>query len=195
MALILVSMAAGLMTVGQHDTLSTTKVAVVNVPAVSERYLRTSELEAQFEQRRVKFNEQRDALREKIERTGRSLQEEFKPGTREYDERRKQLAMLETELQWFIETEARKIEEGLASSLHSIYSDIQAVVREVAEEMGIDMVLAADRLPEEVPQTTTQVRQQIVLQKVIYFSPRVDLTDEVITRLNARYKARRAVSP
>jgi Skp family chaperone for outer membrane proteins len=195
MTLSLVSFAAALMSVGQQDSFGTTRVAVVNLPAVSEAYLKTGELEAQFEQRRVKFNQERDALRERVERTGKSLQEELKPGTKEYEERRKQFALLEAELQWFVDNEGQKIEEGLAASLRSIYADIQAVVREVAEEMRIDVVLAADQLPNEVPKSTTQVRQQIVLHKVVYFHPRADLTNEVITRLNAKHKARAATPP
>lgn len=195
MAFLSFCMAVGLTTIGQQDRFGSTRVAVVDVPAVSERYLRTSDLEARFEQRRVKFNRERDALREKIERAGRSLQEEFKPGTGEYGERRKQLAMLEAELQWFMETEGEKIERHLAGSLRSIYDDIQAIVGEVAKEQGIDVVLAADRMPEETPRATTQARQQIVLQKVVYWSPRVDLTDEVVTRLNTEYKARRVTVP
>ncbi|MCH8243163.1 MAG: OmpH family outer membrane protein [Planctomycetes bacterium] len=146
MAFLSFCMAVGLTTIGQQDRFGSTRVAVVDVPVVSERYLRTSDLEARFEQRRVKFNRERDALREKMERAGRSLQEEFKPGTGEYGERRKQLAMLEAELQWFMETEGEKIERHLASSLRSIYDDIQAIVGEVAKEQGIDVIAEFRRL-------------------------------------------------
>ena len=164
-------------------------VAVVNVPAVSERFQKTADLEAHFDAIRRTLNEQRDALREKIERTARSLEEEFKPGTDDFRARRKQLAMLEAELQYFIESEGRRIEQGLATSLRAIFDDIQATVRLVAEEKGIDIVLAADRMPDETADTGAQVRQQILLQKVLYWSPQADITDAVVTRLNARYEA------
>jgi Skp family chaperone for outer membrane proteins len=189
MTFVTLSMAAALLTVGQQPSQGPTKIAVVSVPAISERYQRTRDLEAQFEQKRVKLNQERDALKDRIERAGRSLQEEFKPGTQEFEDRRKELAMLEAELQWFVESESQKIEAGLAASLQSIYLDIQAAVHEVAQEHMIDVVLAADRLPADTPASTTQVRQQIVLQKVVYWSPRVDLTDVVVARLNASYKA------
>ena len=125
----------------------------------------------------------------------RSLQEELKPGTEAYNTRRKELAMLEAELQWFVESEGRNVELGLANSLRSIFSDIQEMVREVAESQGIDVVLAYDRVPDEIPDSPQQARQQILLQKVVYSSPRVDLTAEVIGRLNAKYKAQGAGSP
>jgi Skp family chaperone for outer membrane proteins len=181
--------------VGQQDVSGATNLAVVDIPGVSAQYVRTRDLEAQFEQRRVAFNGQRQGMQERIQRTGQSLQEELKPGTSEYERRRKEVAMLEAELQWFVDAEGRKLEHDLAGSLRSIYKDIQEVIAEVALERGIDVVLAADQLPSEPPQATTQVRQQIALQKVVYWSPQVDLTDEVVTRLNARYKARQLTSP
>lgn len=197
MALVSLCMTAVLAILGQPATggFGSARVAVVDIPAVSQRYLRTADLEAQFEQRRIKFNEQRDALRQKLERTARSLQEEFKPGTDEFEARRKQLALLEAEMQWFVETQGQKLEAALAASLREIYSDIHGAVSEVAQEQGVDIVLAADRVPEETPRTTSQARQQILLQKVVYWTLRVDLTEEVITRLNATHKAKRMTAP
>lgn len=182
MVLTTLCMSVAVVALGQ--TAGSTRVAVVDVPAVSEQYFKTAELEAQFERRRVSLNKERDVLREKIERTGRSLQEELKPGTQEYEQRRKQFAMYEAEMQWFVESTGQRIEGKLAESLRMIYSDIQIAVRAVAEQNNIDMVLAADRLPKEPPRTTAQARQQIVLQKVLYWSPSVDLTAQVIAHLN-----------
>ncbi len=188
-------LAMALVPVAQDGASGSARVAVVNVAVVSEKYARTADLEARFEDERRRLQQERDTLQGKIERTTRSLQEELKPGTEAFEARRKELAMLESELQWFIEFEGRRVEQSLANSLRSIFSDIQGAVREVAEEKGIDIVLAYDRLPEENPETPNQARQQILLQKVVHWSPRVDLTAEVIQRLNAKYKARGSVSP
>ena len=195
MSLISIWLATLTVAFGQLDAMGSTRVAVVDIPAVSERYEGTADLEAQFEERRTQFNSRREEYRDKINRTGRALQEQLKPGTPEFDQRRKQLVMLEAELDWFTQVEGKKIEQGLAQSLHEIYLAIHAAVEEIAQERGIDVVLAADRLPVEPPQSTTQARQQIVLQKVVYWTPRVDLTEAVITRLNERFRARRLTSP
>lgn len=179
---------------GQPGTMQPTRVAVVNVPAVSEQYEKTAELEAGFEQKRLAFNRDREALQQKIQRLAQALQEEFKPGTAEFERRRKELALADAELKWFMEAEGQKIEQSLAASLRGIYDDIHAAIRELAKERGIDLVLAADQLPPEPPQTTAQARQQIVLQKVLFWGPRVDMTDDVIARLNARHKAATATA-
>ena len=175
--------------VGPQFARGSTKVAVVNVGAVSEKYAKTADLEAQFDAVRRKLNQERDAMKEKIEKANRSLQEELKPGTDEFRARRKQIALMEAELQWFVESEGQKVEKGLAESLRSIYGDIQTAVREIAQEKGVDVVLAADQLPAETPDSANQVRQHILLQKVLFWNPSVDLTDEVVTHLNTRYKA------
>ncbi len=166
-----------------------TSVAVVNIPDVSERYNRRADLEAQFELIREGLNKKRDELRDKITRAGRSLQEELKPGTSEFQARQKELAMLEAELQYFVESEGRRIERELAGSLKLIFDDIQVAVSEIAKQRNIEIVLAADQLPVSAPENTSQVRQQIVLQKVVYWHPNVDITDDVVNHLNARYDA------
>ncbi len=176
------------------SAMATTRVAVVNIAVVSERYLKTADLEAKFEQDRVRYNERMTGLKQQVERTARSLQEEVKPGTQAFADRQKQLVMLEAEAKWITEAEGRKIEQGLAASLRTIYNDIQSVIGQIAEEQGIDMVLAADRLPNEPPSGTAQARQQIILQKVLYWHPRTELTDEVVSRLNAAYKAAKAAT-
>jgi len=175
--------------VGPQFARASTKVAVVTVGAVSEKYAKTADLEAQFDVVRRKLNQERDSMKEKIEKANRSLQEELKPGTDEFRARRKQVVLMEAELQWFVESEGQKVEKGLADSLRSIFDDIHAAVREVAQEKGVEIVLASDQLPAETPDSPTQVRQHILLQKVLFWTPSLDLTEDVITKLNARYKA------
>jgi Skp family chaperone for outer membrane proteins len=166
-----------------------TKIGVVNVATVSEKYLKTKDLESQFDTLRKSLGQQRDAMKEKIERAKGALQEELKPGTSEFHQRRKEIAMLEAELQWFVESEGQKVEKGLAEALRSIFDDIHACVKEVAEEQGVQIVLAADNVPAEAPDTPNQARQTILLQKVLFWKPDVDMTDAVLAKLNQRHKA------
>lgn len=172
-----------------------TNVAVVNVAKASEKYLKTADLESQFDVNRRKVGQERDAMKQKAEGANKSLQEELKPGTEEYRQRKKEIAVMDAELQWFTDSEGQKIEQGLAMSLRSIFDDIRAVTKEVAEEKGFDVVLASDQLPAETPDSPGQVRQHILLQKVLYWNDKTDITDEVINRLNAKYKAGSAAAP
>jgi len=186
---------AGVAQAAGAQTAPQAKVAIVNVAKVSESYAKTSDLEAQFEQLRVKFRDNINDKRDRLERGVKALREEFKPGTAEFDQRQQELAQLEWELKYYQEMEGGKLERSLAASLRQIFADIQRTVGQVAQERGCDVVLAADELPPDTPDTTNMARQQILLQKVLYWSPRVDLTQEVIARLNAQYQATRPATP
>lgn len=187
--LLILSMMATTASLGPSDD-GGTRVAVVSIPVVSEQYKKTSDLEAQFDQVRRRLSERRDELKGKVDLLTRSLKEELKPGTDEYRARQKDLAMAQAELQWFMDSERQRVEQGLADSLREIFSDIQDAVRAIAEQRGIDIVLASDELPKDAPNSSGQVRQQILLQKVVYWSPRVDITKEVVERLNQVYASK-----
>ncbi|MFQ5462700.1 MAG: OmpH family outer membrane protein [Phycisphaerae bacterium] len=163
--------------------------AVVNVALASERYLRTAELEAQFDARRQRFKEEANARQDEIDKKGRALQEQLKPGTEAYAQRQEELAMLQARLQYFAESTKQELDAALAAALRSIYTDIQQAVREVAQENGYDVVLAADELPANVPPSPKLATQEILWQKVVYWNPGIDITADVIARLNARYAA------
>lgn len=189
MTLNLLSIPLMLLSLGQAGNAGSPSVAVVNVAVVSEKYVRTGELEQRFEEMRTRFREERDEKQQRLELAARSLQEELKPGTEAYDARRREMAMLDAELKYFVESKGREIETGLANSLRLIYADIQAAVREIAEQRRIDVVMAGDEVTDDGPDTPNQARQQILLQKVVYWNPRVDLTADVIALLNAKHRA------
>ncbi|MHC5108273.1 MAG: OmpH/Skp family outer membrane protein [Planctomycetota bacterium] len=188
MTLQLLGMYLAVATLAQQPSAGT-NAAVINVAVASERYLRTADLESQFESRRLELRQKGEDYRNRIEQKRRILTEQLKPGTDAFNATQKELAMLEAEAQFFLESNTRMMDQGLANSLRSIYTDIQLAVREVAEEQGYQIVLAVDELPAEMPGNPTAAKQQILLQKVVYWNPRVDITDKVIKRLNARYGA------
>lgn len=167
-------------------SLGSPKVAVVNVPLAHEKYARTKDLEAEFEVHRRQFNETRESFRDRIERETLAIRD-FKSGTPDYEERGKQIAQLQFEMQWFVESGQRKLDAQLAKALKLIFTDIKAEIRRLAEERGIDVVVAADESPDDPSPTSAGQKNQILLQKVLYWSPEVDLTDELIARLNDRY--------
>lgn len=170
-------------------SLGQANIAVVNIPAASERYQKTADIESRIEQRRKELRRERDERRDALERGARALQEDFRPGTDEYAKRERELAQTQWELQYFEESESKIIEREMAAAMLEIYNDIRAAVKVIAQQRGLDLVMAADPDPEQQAETTSQVRQQIVLQKVVYFSAELDITQEVVDRLNAQYKA------
>lgn len=170
-------------------------IAVVNMPVVSERYQKTADLEARFASIRQQLSARRDEMTNKANLLKRSLQEELRPGTEAYDARLRELVILEAEMKAFVDIETAKVERGLAQALREIYNDIKLAVHSVAESKGLLLVVATDQLPDVPPESARQLREQIMFQKVLYWQPSVDITDEVISALNAKYLAERGSAP
>jgi Skp family chaperone for outer membrane proteins len=62
------------------------------------------------------------------------------------------------------------------------------VTEEIAQREGYDVVLYLSP-PELVSYNPDAVKEQIRLRKVIYANPRIDITQAVVDRLNANYRA------
>ncbi len=170
------------------------RVAVVNVPLVSDGYVRTGDLEQEFEVLRLKFNEERNRRVEEIRKKREQVAAQFKPGTKDFLKRQEEIMILEARLKFYEQSEGVKLEMAIASALRTLFEDIKRMVSIVATEKGFDVVLAAEQLPAQIPDANA-LKNQILMQKVLYFNPRVDLTSEVSARLNSEYQARKAQSP
>lgn len=170
-------------------------IAVVNMPVVSERYQKTADLESRFAAVRQQLSARRDEMTNKANLLKRSLQEELRPGTEAYDARLRELVILEAEMKAFVDIETAKVERGLAQALREIYNDIKLAVQSVAQSKGLVLVVATDQLPDVPAESARQLREQIMFQKVLYWEPSVDITDEVISALNAKYLAERGQAP
>jgi len=162
-----------------------TKVAVINVEEVFARYKRPAVLEEQIRARQKGLLEEAETRRQQIDRKRQELQA-FKPGTPDYEERNKGIRREEIEFQVWRTLGEEEIKLQHKNSFRLIYDDVRAGVAELARQRGIDLVLTFDTLTEEAPDSQA-LRQQILLQKVIYWSPQIDITADLIELINARF--------
>ena len=77
--------------------------------------------------------------------------------------------------------------------LQDLFQKITDAVAELAEVEGINLVLVSDagRVVQTVPDAQMaremQVRQQISTRRIVYASPSVDITEQLIIRMNNSY--------
>jgi Skp family chaperone for outer membrane proteins len=73
-----------------------------------------------------------------------------------------------------------------------LFDKIRLTIGQIAEERKIDLVVAdqgADLTPDELEKLSAdQVNQMLHAHNVLYTSKTLDITDDVIARLNAAYK-------
>lgn len=76
------------------------------------------------------------------------------------------------------------------SAMKALYEKVSSAVQAVMAEQGVDLVLLDDRaikLPDNVP--TSEINALIARKQIIAASTRIDITADVITRVNNDYHA------
>src|SRR5205807_2534576 len=92
---------------------------------------------------------------------------------------------------WFQITQANLARTQKLQTLQ-LFNKIQAAVAEVATQKGVDLVLAEQRpeLPENFEQLNVEeVRSWITARNVLYMNNAIDISSDVITNLDQKYKS------
>jgi Skp family chaperone for outer membrane proteins len=170
-----------------QDASAQSKIAVIDVAQVFESYEMTRDLESMFNAKRQELASEAEQRRTSIEQIRRGLAA-FDPASADYVSRENELIRSEVDFQvWSTQSEQR-LKTNHKRWLLTIYRNTQEVIGRLANERNYDLVLTYDRLTDDAPDSVT-LRQQILLQKVIYHHSRVDITTEVLNRLNSEYKS------
>ncbi len=162
-------------------------IAVIDVASVFESYEMTRDLEAMFNARRQELATEADQRRTSIEQMRRGLAA-FDPASSDYVSREQELIRAEVDFQVWSTHSEQRLKTNHKLWLLAIYRNTQGVIEKLANERNYDLVLTYDRLTDDAPDSVT-LRQQILLQKVIYHHSRIDITTEVLNRLNNEYKS------
>ena len=171
---------------GQTRLTPTGRVAVVDVGKIFNEYQKmkdaTEELRRLEERLRLE-NEQRKQRADALEATVNAMDRDDPAYVKKMQE------VLEARIAhktWFEFQQANSTRE-IALATDRIYRDILRGVEQVARESGYDVVLYRE---EYVPLANPEELQaQMRSRKVVYASDAVDITQVVLDRLNAEYRA------
>lgn len=111
----------------------------------------------------------------------------YTPGTEQHQEIIQTLSLQSSELRAYIEWGHRRLEVKQAASLRRIYNSIKASVEREAMEKGYDLVLVNDSLQPIVPADETETRRQITARRMLYSNGQLDVTQDVIDRMNREF--------
>ena len=132
---------------------------------------------------------QGDGKREEIEMLAQDL-ELFPPGSPQYQSASQDIAKRTFELQAFLDFTVRKLDLRKARTLRTIYGDIKNSVAAIAEDQSYDFVIVNDSvvtLPTDVSEAETM--RQISARRLLYANSQVDITRDVIERMNREFAA------
>lgn len=110
-------------------------------------------------------------------------------GTERYDELESQYIQKSIEYQAWIEFMRRQIDREKALVLEKVYGSVKQAVRDMAEQQGFDIVYLNDSLKPLQRGSEASIQQQISARRMLYTKPALDITEDLITRMNNAYAA------
>lgn len=110
----------------------------------------------------------------------------FAPGTPQFQQTSAELAEKGYRLKAYLDFAVRKLDAAKSRTLHELYEDrIKPVVAEIAQENGYDLVVVDDSivgLPTDASES--EMMRQISARRLLWSNPLMDITDDIIARMN-----------
>lgn len=173
-----------------------TRVAIANPSRIFNEMAETKALREKLEGRRKELLGKEEQMRAAIKAKADELSQ-INPKHPRYAEVQDELDNLNAQLQsWGIATKA-SVERQQKKMVKDLYDKIEAAVGEVAAANNIDLVIADGRQDianlDQVP--AEELRRLLNTRNVLFATKAVDITDKVITLLDAKFAKNAVAGP
>ncbi|UCD73847.1 MAG: OmpH family outer membrane protein [Phycisphaerales bacterium] len=152
---------------------------------LAERAQARTDLEdmvAQLDARGQELRDRADMLEEDIQN--------YAAGSEAHQNAMEAATLAAYEFQGFIEFVKRKIDAEGARMVRNLYGKIKKAVRAMSEENGYDIVFVDDSSVElPIGVSEAEMTRQISARRMLYANPQLDVTDDLITRMNNAFAA------
>ncbi len=164
-----------------------TSVAAVDTSRLFDQLTEKEDFDAEL-------NTARDQLRGEATNKQREAQELqadldlLAPGTPAYQQKEEELSKKGLENNVWGQFEQAKLNKMAGLRIENLYRKALDTVALIAEESGYDVVIAKEAPPKFQYENLQQLLAKISLRKSLYTSETIDITDQVIQRMNNEYK-------
>jgi Skp family chaperone for outer membrane proteins len=165
-----------------------TSVAVVDLETLYAGLTQKAELDGRVKLRVDEFQKKLDDQKKAVERLEQDL-DLFAAGTPRHDEALKALSEAASLYRTHAKHGQLIIELEKGRVLREVYATIKKEARQLAEEMGFDLVLVDDSVSEIPPGGELETTRQISARRVLHANPRIDITTTLIERMNRAFLA------
>lgn len=165
-----------------------TAVAVVDMQVVFDGAKILDQYRAQQQAKAEQLKAEQDSRRKDISAMQYDL-EALDAGSDQFKKLQEDLSYKAMEFESWVRFQQAKNQHEQGLQLHKLYRDTRTVVAQVAQEQGYDLVVVQDSTNEITWQQPSELQAQIQLRKVLYASDAIDITQDVITRLNNMHSA------
>jgi len=165
-----------------------TAVAVVNVQKVFNSLDEKGAIESQLKQRAKKLQKQEKQRQQKIQQMKSDL-DMLKPGTQQYKQRQGKLERQVVDFEAWQKFRQQKMQQFRGVQMQNLYRKVAKVAGNVAQDNGYDIVLYDEGSPNFNFQNMKQVSQMIQMRKVLWSKDELNISDQVIQRMNNNFQA------
>ena len=162
-------------------------VATVNLESVFNKLAQKEAADDELTAYANELQGEQDATREALNR----LQEELgglAPGTAAHQDKSRELHRKSYDYQAQIELNRHRLESKKGRTLRDIYLAIKAEAKAICDEQGIDVVMLDDSVVDIELGSEAEVSRQISARRTLHCNADIDVTQELIDRLNRKFK-------
>jgi Skp family chaperone for outer membrane proteins len=161
-------------------------VAVCDVVKVFREYNRANAMQKELEAQR-KSMETQNLRRQKALKSMETALKGINPGTPKHAEELNKLRRAAIEHKVWLEMEQSQILTKHALLMRDMYDSLRKTVAAIAKARRVTLVMQMDGAS-LTGRNSQEMMSQISSRKVIYAGPQIDITDELIQKLNESYK-------
>ena len=169
-----------------------TRIAVASPSRVLHSMQEVIDLRTTEKAELGKLGEQEQTKKKELEDLVERRNKFTKPGTDDYQKQSTEILQKTLEDRNWAEFQQAQLGRDNKQHMQDLFDKIKHTIAKIAEERKIDLVLSdqgTDLTPDELDKLSAdQVNQILHGHNVLYNSKTLDITDDVIARLNAAYK-------
>ena len=177
---------------GPRQDTKGTKVAVVNLNKVFNTIDEVKALNEKLQKDKEDYDREQKTRTAGIDKLQNEL-EQLNPDSEQYDNKNKELLNAKAQLQAWYEVMNADLQHRKKVQMKTLIDKIQIAVGDVAQQRGIDLVIADQsiELPANLDSVNwDQLRALINQRNILYAAKGVDITEAVILQLNNKYHSR-----
>ena len=189
----LVTVVAGYAAVATTHLRPPTVVVTFNIERVTADLTERADAEARLRELVTTIRDESEKRVDAINSLREGLEEAPESEQAEIMEQLDQLTLEAMSYKRFVEM---RIDNERSLMFRDLYLKIQSAVADIATENGYDLVIISDDdreilvNPNAKKAREFQVREQIELQRVVFSSSQIDITDQIVTHMNLEWEKR-----
>ncbi len=161
-------------------------VGIVDMVRVFNECEQWKAINAGLTRKRQAQDQEAEKMKEEIAAKTKQI-DAYHPDTPDWTRATEELLRLQTKAEVWARMEKVRVEAQKKHWVEKNYADVTRAIAEVAKKRGLVLVLTREEI-EPNTEDSSRMFAQIINRKVVYSDKRLDITEDVMKRLNEEFK-------